>query len=218
MPLCPLCATDFPVLSADTTCKRCTVLQALGVGSEHPNYIQTQASTIIILIDFRDAHTMSTQGWKQCLHCGISVPHLGTAPNMPKTVCLNQDCISWASPIDGKFDLSVNVMIVSHYSVDSLFRKGGLNSFVWNFFGVGTAHPCSTNSTEASSCVYDNSYCHDAQTSFKQWDDHCCLQCELPVLLFLSRELMKVLWDRSAAAVPELPTPALVRRQFQNQD
>lgn len=52
-------------------------------------------------------HTVSTKGWKQCLHCGISAPHLGTALNVSKTVCLNQDCVSWATSTNGEFVLLV---------------------------------------------------------------------------------------------------------------
>ena len=51
---------------------------------------------------------MHAQGWKQCLHCGISAPHLGTALNVSKTVCLSQVCIVWAT--DSEFILSVGIM------------------------------------------------------------------------------------------------------------
>ena len=95
MPSCPLCVTDFPALSIDTVCKRCTALQALGVSPEHANYIYTQASVARSPIFW--ALTMPTQGWKQCLHCGISAPHLGTAPNVPRTVCLSPGCVAWAT-------------------------------------------------------------------------------------------------------------------------
>jgi hypothetical protein len=45
MPSCPLCAVDFPALSAGTSCRRCLALQALAVDPDHPNYIQTQVCT-----------------------------------------------------------------------------------------------------------------------------------------------------------------------------
>jgi len=48
MPSCPLCATDFPALPADTACKRCVALQVLGADPEHPNYVQTQVNAAVI--------------------------------------------------------------------------------------------------------------------------------------------------------------------------
>jgi len=59
MPLCPLCATDFPALPVDSACKRCTALQALGVDPEHPNYIQTQASGLRFLLYVHSYYTHS---------------------------------------------------------------------------------------------------------------------------------------------------------------
>jgi len=110
MPLCPLCVTDFPALPAGTACKRCAALQALDVEPDHPNYVQIQASTTMIISGIGDTHTVFTQGWKQCLHCGISAPHLGTTPNVSKIVCLNQICVAWATAsADGKFTLLVGV-------------------------------------------------------------------------------------------------------------
>jgi len=221
--------TDFPALPPDTVCKRCTALQALGVALNHPNYIQTQASAVTFLPGFRDTHAVSAQGWRQCLHCGISAPHLATAPNVSKTVCLNQVCLAWAASIDGEFVQLVGVMdIFSRILVSSLAvlisggeimapppvtssmleqRVHATQTRLKRFF------PPTTTLTAATLKPRSSSGSSLAEKLITVAYNVSCSSSRSS-----HKSLAKVLLNRSVVVIPKLLTRELVDRQLQNQD
>lgn len=179
---------------------------------------------------YTDTHLIPAQNWKQCMHCGISAPHLATSPNISKTTCLNDICVAWAtSSTDGESARSA-------HGRNSILWKSRIAIVVPRFLGgESSAPPQNISSTSEQRNVA-------AQTRLKRFAPSAItintallkprstsgssfLEKTVTVAYTVSSvpphlndKLANTLFRRFVAVIPKPPTRHLVDRRFRRRD